>query len=224
MSKNEASDVPPTEPKNPDVGRPTVAAATMPRPKKAPKTKLAGKSLMPDLDAHKGSVSRRYWYWLGVTPGCPVDNIDIAGIGFPKLTEKVSTHNRETVRIPVPGHLVQLGESEIRRMRDRLPRTVIRFLGEKPQHEEPGTGMNVGDTYSRGRKGHLITIPRDKDVQEIEKQGRAAHRYEQGPNDQPAARYMFALLCDNQDRPAVGSVYPETLETTGLEWPDEIKD
>lgn len=224
MTKTKTTEeVPPTDLRNHDVGKPAVAVAAPPKRSKS-KTKFEGKSLVPDLEKNRTAVSRLYWYWIGVTPNCPVDEVQIVGTGFPKVEEKVTQINGKTQRHPLIGKLVQLDEAAIRRLRERLPRTVIRFIDAKDQHEEPGTGMNLGDVYERKRRGHLITIPRESDVAEIEKQGRAVRRYVQDPRDQPAARYMFAQICDDQERGNRGAVYPETLETTGLEWPDEMKD
>lgn len=223
-----ADDIPPTEP--------TTATATKPKPaakgKAKPlaittRTKVEGSALVPDLSKRAASVARRFWYWIGVTPESPCDQIQVVGVGFCKVTEDVSIVNGKTRRLPVIGQLVQLGEGEIKRLRERLPRTVMRMLPDKDGaevREEPGTGLNLGDAFIRKRRGHLITIPREEDAKAIEAQGRSAHRYEQGPYDQPAARYMFAQLCEDQENPRVGTAYPETLETTGLEWPGELKD
>lgn len=227
-----SNDVPPTEPTT-TKNAPSGATATAPQPsaraskKGAPKTRYAGDSLVPKLDQNRVAVGRVYFYWLGVTPNCPVDTIQITGVSFSKATENVHNVNGKTKRFPVIGQIVQLREEDIRRLRERLPRTVIRFFEGKAGEakvEEPGTGLNVGDAYQRKCRGQLITIPREVDIQEMRKQNRAPHLYEQKPNDQPAARYMFAQLCEDQERGNVGVTYPETLEVTGLVWPDEIRD
>jgi len=215
MIKQRTDDVPPTEPKN------VAATATtaMIEPDRAPR--VAGSRLVPDLDKNRASILTRYYFWLGVTPNCPTDGIDVCGVGFPKLTETVQVAGQTTRRIPVVGHIVQLGEAEIRRLSERLPRTVIRMYADKTRQElldEAGVGLSVADSFTRKRRGQVLTIPREQDIKTIEAAGRPAHRYEQGPLDQPAARYMFAVLCDQQN-PRAGATYPETLEKAGLPWP-----
>jgi len=107
-------------------------------------------------------------------------------------------------------------------MRDRLRRTVIRFLDDAGQTEEPGTGQNVGDNHVRPRRGQIITIPTDEDIEDRGRRGKPTNAYRPHPNDVPAARYMFAQICDDQDKGSRGEYYPDTLETTGLSWPDEL--
>lgn len=215
-----------TAPKtNPDVGKP--ASVTPPTPARATsKTKIAGSALVPSKRSVTGRV-RQYRYWVGVTPSCPVEAIDLAGINFPKVNENIvddPLRTGEKRRVPVIGSIVFLTEDKIRRMRERLPRTVIRFLDDKGQRDEPGTGENVGDNHVRPRRGQLITIPSAEEIQARRAANRPAREYVEHPNDVPAARFMFAVLCEDQERGSRGDYYPDVLENTGLEWPDEIED
>ncbi len=210
--------------RNPDVGRPTNNAPKAP----AAKTRIAGSALVPDLAAHSsrsGGVLHEYLYWVGVTPSCPREHIDCAGINFPKVNENLVDDPMRTnkkQRVPVIGAIVRLTEDKIRRMRDKLPRLVIRFLDDKGQHEEPGTGQNIGDNFQRPRRGQIITIPTEDEVASARARGKASRQYVPQKNDAPAARFMFAQLCADQEKGSRGEVYPEPLEVTGLEWPDEI--
>jgi hypothetical protein len=209
------------------VGKPAVAVAQdAPRPKS--KTRVGGAALVPDLDSKASSagVSTQYRYWVGVTPDCPRESIDLAGINFPKVNARLTPDPMRTnvkQRVPVIGAIVYLTEDKIRKMLDVLPRTVIRFTDDNGQNEEPGTGKNIGDNHARPRKGHIITIPTDEDIKQRRAAGKSARSYVPDPKrDVPAARFMFAQLCADQANGSRGEVYPDTLENTGLEWPDEI--
>ena len=210
---------------NPDVGQPATLTAQA-KPQQG-KTHIGGSDLVPDLDAHKAQigVSRSYKYWVGVTPSCPREHIDLAGINFPKVNENLVSDPMRTGnkrRVPVIGSIVELDQRKILKMRDRLRRTVIRFLDDAGQTEEPGTGQNVGDNHVRPRRGQIITIPTDEDIEDRGRRGKPTNAYRPHPNDVPAARYMFAQICDDQDKGSRGEYYPDTLETTGLSWPDEL--
>lgn len=241
--------VPPTEPVDSDVGKPAVAVVAAPkrhskskgsRKSKASRkpqvqkesgsaTKIKGRDLVPDFDAPLSGSLSEYVYWVGVTPSCPVEHIDLAGINFPKLNENIipdPSRAGRTQRIPVIGSLVNLTEDKIRLMRDRLPRSIIRFSDNqeaKGVQEEPGTGQNLGDLHLQPRKGFLIRIPTDEYVKERQAAGRATRHYVRKKGDEPVARYMFAVLCADQNNPARGEYYPEVLENTGLEWPEEME-
>lgn len=212
---------------NPDVGKP--ADPSFGRPK-APETKhyTPGADLVPDFDK-LGTVAvlRQYRYWVGVTPSCPVEGIDLAGINFPKVNEKLVDDPLRTgrrMRVPVIGAVVWLTEDKIKRMRERLHRTIIRFLRDDGEVEEPNTGKNVGDVHRRPRRGQLITIPTDAEVEARKKRGKATREYVPHKNDVPAARFMFACLCENQEQGSRGESYPDPLELTGLSWPEEINE
>lgn len=213
--------------RNPDVGMPAVVEAPKTPPPIA-KTKIAGASLVPDLDKSRkdGGVSRSYKYWVGVTPNCPVQYITMAGICFPKINENlVDDPMGGTIkrRIPVVGAIVTLNEVQMRRLLKKLPLTVVRFTdADSGTQEEPGTGKNIGDVHQQPRRGQLITIPTKDEIDQRIATNKATREYTPQPNDVPAARFMFAQLCGDQERGSRGDFYPETLETAGLEWPDEM--
>lgn len=210
---------------NPDVGQPATLTAQE-RPQQG-KTHIGGGDLVPDLEAHKTQtgVSRSYKYWVGVTPSCPREHIDLAGVNFPKVNENLVSDPMRTGnkrRVPVIGAIVDIDAHRIQIMRDKLKRTVIRFLDDGGQVEEPGTGQNVGDNHVRPRRGQIITIPTAEEIKQRRERGKPTNEYRPHPNDVPAARYMFAQICEDQERGSRGEYYPETLEKTGLWWPDEL--
>lgn len=183
--------------------------------------RIDGADLLPDLGNHTVSVVEEYRYWVGVLPGCPREHIDLAGINFPKINENLVDQrgSNKKQRVPVIGAIVTLTADKIRRMRERLPRTVIRFYDDQGEKEEPGTGLNVGDNYRQPRRGQVITIPTAENVETARRNNRPARQYSPHPNDRPAAEFMFCVLCKNQERGERGDVYPDTLDKTGLEWP-----
>ena len=226
MAKHSRDDIPPTEPQ---VKTLNAGAATIDPPIQAA-TKIPGASLVPDFGGETAGTSTEYLYWVGIIPSCPVEGIDLAGISFPKLNERIIQdpgRPGDSRRVPVIGGLARLTEEKVRVMRDRLPLTVVRFTDgaeSKGIQEEPGTGQNLGDLHMRPRKGHLIRIPTEEHVKARRASGKATRRYVRKKGDEPAARYMFAVLCADQDNPARGEYYPDVLENTGLEWPGKIEE
>ncbi|HXI82133.1 MAG TPA: hypothetical protein VNM34_15100 [Verrucomicrobiae bacterium] len=215
---------------NPDVGRPAVATLAPPQPTAAPiasKTRIPGRELVLEAGRHDASVGVEYRYWVGVSPSCPVQSITVAGIDFPKVNELLIDDPARTGqkrRVPVIGAIVFLDADRIRRLREQLPRTVIRFLDDGGEKEEPGTGQNIGDAHRQPRKGHVITVPSPEEVAQRRKDGTAINLYVPSRHDVPAARFMFAQICADQERGSRGEFYPDPLEVSGLDWPDELGD
>lgn len=181
--------------------------------------------LVPDLARanREGGTGQEFWFWLGITQDCPVGAVDIAGVHFPKMQELLTDDplgGPQRRRIPVIGGLRKITKREIDMLLEAIPRTVVRFTDDLPVSEELGTGKNVGDAHERARKGHLITIPRKEDIAAREAANRAAHHYTPSPRDVPAARFMFMHLCKDQSKGERGYAYPDTLDKSGIEWPE----
>lgn len=206
------------------------APARSSRPKSR---KVVGRRVVPpgQLSANikdrgnRGGSTREYTFWVGVYAQCPTESINLAGVNFPKVNERLEPdpkRNGRKRRIPQIGALVKLTFDKIAAMRDKMSRTVIRFQNQPGQHEEPGTGDNIGDAAQRASRGRLITIPTDAEVGERRKNGYTVRRYVPDfDRDRDAADYMFCHLCDDQGRPERGNYYPESVSETGLVWPEE---
>lgn len=181
--------------------------------------KIEGSALSYDVNAKRNSlgVTKQAYYWVGLLPGCPKEKAELAGVSFPKTTALLQQESASgrTVHVPQYGVVTTLTEEKIDLMRDRLSRTVVRF---RQPAADPLASNNVGDMTER-RTGHFITVPTEAELEERRKAKRAAMRYTPGPNDEPAADYMFAVLCEDQENPRCGDYYPEPLSKTGLEWP-----
>lgn len=189
--------------------------------------RVEGSALVPNLSEHQVGIAKRHTYWVGILPKTPVESMAVAGVSFPKMNERIipdPTNPGGKRRIPVIGALVDLTRDKLDLLAERIPNTVIRFLEEAPVKEEPGTGVNLGDLHQRARRGHLITIPSAEDVETRKARGKATQQYIPREGDQPAARYMFAVLCKDQNKPERGEFYPDVLETTGLVWPEDVSD
>ncbi len=179
--------------------------------KPAPKAQqvIAPSDLAPDMQAVE-AMSERFKYWVGIHPDCPVERIGAAGLTFQKVNELlVPDAEGKTQRVPVIGGIANIDRETMLRLTKVLPRIVIRFLDDPDEHEEPGTGLNVGDAFKNKRRGQLITIP---------KPGDKRRKYYPQPNDRPAINWMFMQLCADQDAGSRGTTFPESIAKTGLAW------
>lgn len=181
----------------------------------------SGEDLFPDLE-DQAVVKKGYFYWVGAIPSCPVERVDLAGIDFPKINELIIDDPTRTglkKRVPVIGSIVKLDKEKVEQIRERLKRTIIRFLsGEK---ENMGGAKDLKDLHKIPRRGHLITIPTKEEIEARKKAGKPINKYIPREHDEPAAKYLFAVLCGDQEKPERGDYYPDTLDKTGLVWPDD---
>jgi hypothetical protein len=179
---------------------------------KRPKTtKIAGRSLVPDLAKNRKVIETRYWYWLGALPDLPAGQATAGGISFHKITERVWRDAAgNTQREPRFGATQLLNSDDIKRIRDRLPYLVARI--SNPDAEIPD------------RRGKLVRIPTEAEIEERIKNKRPVRRYIQEGGDRPLAEYLFAKLCEDQATHKPGHMYPPPLSESGLEWPDELQD
>lgn len=189
------------------------------------KTHVKGSDLVRDFSHLTGESSRRYYYWIGLMPDAPVEAIVLGGQSWPKIN-KVRRPNPDRsgdeVFMPVIGAITRLDARGVQAIVDRLPWTVVRLRNDPGQQEEPGTGKNIGDVARQPSRGQIITVKTPEAMAELRRLNRPAPEYVEGPNDHPAARYLFAVLCPDQNNPARGEYYPDALEVTGLRFPDEL--
>lgn len=215
--------IPPTEPVSatiaPKRGRPKGSKNKVETQQGAPRAALAGNAFVPDLASRALEVSQSYVFWVGAKPAMPTESCDIAGVNFPKLNVIKRTKNGKQDEFPVIGSLVRLTRPQVEEIASRMSRTIIRFNGPK-QDRQPGAETAEAGVERPYRKGQLITIPTAEELETRRKNQFAAIPYEQGPFDEPVADYLFAQLCEDQDQPTRGSVYPDPLSVTGLSWPE----
>lgn len=189
---------------------------------KAPKTTAGGK-LVPDLAKHTKGIIGKHWYWIGALPGCPREHLDVGSTDFPKMTENVRRDKRgKTHRRGQLGSVRQLTLVQLQRIEDDLPNCVIRFDGEMESPGGPGDGLEALD--NERRKGRAVRIPTDAAIKKAIDDGRPLRPFSPEATDEPAARYVFAKYCEDQDKPQRSDFYPPSLEDSGLEWPKGTKD
>ena len=216
---NHEDDIPPTEPSRtphaPRTGKPDVglSAATL----------TAGADLVPDIAKHIKGIIGKWWYWIGTLPGCPREHLDIGSTDFPKQVEDVRQDKRgKTIRRGQIGSVRQLTHEQLKRIEADLPQCVIRFTDDTPSPGGPGDGLEALDAPRR--KGRPVRIPTNEQVEKAIEDGRPLRPFAGEVTDEPAARYIFAQLCVDQDKPQRSDFYPDPLEVTGLQWPEDLKD
>lgn len=191
--------------------------------KSADRRVVSGHDLAPRIDPNSAAVNREFIYWVGALPGLPTEHVDLCGVNFPKVNENLLPdpgRSDRKIRVPVIGALVRLTPQKLKAIEERLRRTVVRFYEAAEIRHEPGTGENIGDVHQRPRRGQVITIPREADIEAAEKAGRAARRYTPDRRDVPIADFLFMELCSNQETGNRRDSYPEPLSATGLVYPE----
>jgi hypothetical protein len=215
---SETIDVPPIQPAEPvkrRPGRPRKIHKPDPTPKTGSATKFSGQDLVPkNLEERRLAVETRCAYWVGALPDMPGGGTAwVGGVGFHKLTEHVQqdgTVASKTRRTPKFGDVQFLNRDEVQRVAETLPRCIVRVT--KTPEEEP-----IAD-----RRGRLIQIPTEEDIELRKKHKRRIVRYQPAAGDEPLARYLFMVPCVDQKNPQTGHEYPPPLEETGIEWPDYL--
>lgn len=190
---------------------------------------LSGASFLPaDLpDVVEANPPVRLW--VGVVPECPVEQFDFLGLTFVKHTDRLvddpANPDRKR-RIPQIGMIGYLDADRFEEFRRLVARTVIRFRNPeevraaRAQTTEDGARV-MGDPVSRLPAGYPIKIPTQADLENRRAQKLPATPYIRHPSDEPAARYIYAIPCEDQRNGRPGSTYPAPLEVTGLEVPQQ---
>lgn len=191
-------------------------------PQPNPENTTSGASLVPDLGKLTKGVIGKHAYWIGALPGAPREHLDIGGIDFPKMEEDVRNDKTgKTKRREHIGSIRRLTLVQLQRVQDNVPRQLIRFESAGGSPGGPGDGLEVLDEPRR--KGKSVRIPTNAEIEKGIKHKRLPTPYSPEATDEPAARYVFMVLCPDQNKPQCSDFYPESLETTGLEWPAGTK-
>lgn len=172
-----------------------------------------GRNLVSDLSTYANGVGEDRLYWVGMLDECPLHNVDVAGINFPKYNEKLVPSRRDPTRqerVSHPGSLVVLNERKLSMLAEQLPRRVIRMQAT-PDDNHVSAGENVGDPVTRGRRGYLVKIPAS-DADTSARQYRPYH-YQKG--DVPLATFLFAVPCPSGE---AATKPPDSVVETGLVW------
>jgi hypothetical protein len=174
------------------------------------KRRVEGSALVPSEEVlQTKAVATRLRYWCGALKSAPREVVYIAGVDFPKLTEKVSKNPADpsrTQRIPQAGMIHELTVAQVEAIQSRLPHMVARFhLGKDGE----------------SRHGKIIRIRSEKELEEYRQAKLPLPIYEPEAGDEPLADHVFMVLCEDQENGQPGTVYPEPLSHTGLEIPGD---
>lgn len=106
------------------------------------------------LDAQKSRMESllrddpEFAFHVGTLPECPRYNIDLAGISFPRTTERVELRGGETIRTPMAGAIVRMTEGRRKAVLQAIAGRVVRFRNTAPDENTPGS---AGDLVRDGR-------------------------------------------------------------------------
>lgn len=182
-------------------------------------TKVDPSRLAPDFDSLPGEVTTdEYSFWLGITADCPLGQIDVAGLHFPKNEERIALNNAgKQVRIPEHGAInFTVSKHHFEELVKVLPRLVIR---PNQVRKDDNAGENIGDPVHNS-KGRLIKIPNAQMIAGASDSGRKLKPYVNKPGDRPATEFMYFIHAPDKVR---GLKY-QTIAEVGLEWPAEIQE
>lgn len=169
---------------------------------------IAGDSLCPDLTPTP--AQKQYWYWLGLRPECPTDQLSVGGIGLLKRSEVVVRDGHKQVRVPKRGAIMRLSMDQLERFRDRLSRTILRPLRPRESSE----------TWLHS----TILIPNEEERQRyFRARGRHLKPFRPQVGDIALASLCYAKLLNSRDASPMSwdALVPEPLSVTGLELPSE---
>ena len=192
----------------------------------APAMRIDASDLVPDIGSHASGIGREVYFWVGLMPQSPVEHLTLAGVRVSKNQERIvpnPTDPRNKTRVPVKGGIARMTVDKFRRFAEQLSRTVFRFHEKGTAEEvrdEPGTGVNVGDVHVRARRGYPIQIPSETLIRERKEAGRGVRPYQASNLDEAAASYIWAVPCQDQDKPFRENSVPSNLTETGLQWPE----
>lgn len=165
-------------------------------------TKINPSALLPNFKEHPGAaIAEEHPFWLGLTSDCPINQLDIAGLHFPKAEEEIVVNPAgKQVRVPVHGALnYHVSRKHFDDLVKVLPRVIIRGAG------------------AGGRK---FIIPDEKKIADAAVHGRQVKPYVRQPGDRPATDFMYFVHVPDKNR---GRDY-QTVSTVGLEWPAALEE
>jgi hypothetical protein len=180
--------------------------------------KLQPSDLLPPSAG--AAIETTYRIWTGLTDDAPRAFYSMAGISFPKLNgllQKDEAFDNTEVQRTVRGSLNTVTLQQLRDIKNRMSRTVIRFHGrdvESPLEDEPGSGRR--HTH---RAHEIITIPRPEDIKKAEETDQPVHLYRPHPKDVGIAHFCYLVFADTR-----GHELPQTCAEAGfVDMPDDLQ-
>lgn len=148
------------------------------------------KSGLPEVQAG----DKRARYYVGTLPSCPVQNVTVGGISFPRFRGNPTFDDRGRPDRELDfGIFIDLAEAEVSFVQKAVSTRVLRLLGKEP---EPGKD-DPERTPSRRR---AAIYPID---------GKNYHHRE---GDQPLGRFLYMHRVDAMTAEQMQSFPPEAME------------
>lgn len=169
--------------------------------KSAPGAAVKVKTGLPQLSESVPTTR----YWVGTTPACPIWNVVVGGICFPRFRGTPNFDERgEPDRKLDYGAYADLSDDQVEYVRGSVERRIIRF--GSPPHE-PGTDTEERPKSLRQRRGTIVPIDGKDSVVPT---GRP--RQVLRPHDEPLARYLYMLRFDKMSAEQHKEFPPEVME------------
>ncbi len=193
-----------------------------PPTKRVLQVRSKGKHFQPPALTGVGKgVAVRRWFWCGMLPSISTRGaVKVGGTTFVKIHETVKAREpgQPSVRTPQIGSVAHLSKADLASIDESLPDCVYRVTDAPREVTGPGEGIEALD--QQARRGHPIRIPTDAFIKARRKMSAHVKLYQPEKWDEALADHIFAVPCEDQDKPRVGVVYPLPLSETGLEWPE----
>jgi len=194
--------------------------------------RVAGSALAPQFAETSRGYNAETYFWVGCNRQCPTESVDVAGINFPKVTEKlqrVPGQPGKFTRVPRIGSIVALTKQQVLRLIADLPRKIVHVVPDEAAEAAAAAAEAAdlaggrikrpkGDDVERPRRGFVRTIPSEAEQKVQQERGRF-RPFVHKEGDRPAAEFLFCVPCENQVEPLPGLAYPSTLSVTGIEVP-----
>jgi hypothetical protein len=180
--------------------------------------KLKPADLLPPTGG--AAVETVYHIWTGLTDEAPRAFYSMCGISFPKLNgvlQKDEAFDNTEVQRTVRGSLNRVTLKQLREIKSRMARTVIRFHGrdvEAPLEDEPGSGRR--HTH---RAHEIITVPRPEDIKAAEKNDQPVHLYRPQPGDVGIAHFCYLVFTSQRGH----DLPPVCAEAGFVDMPDDLE-
>lgn len=136
-------------------------------------------------------------YWIGTTPECPIQNVTVGGVSFPRFRgnpvfdQPGGAPDREIVH----GAMVQLTEEQVALVAAGVRIRCIRIYS-------PTTDENIVDNETVRRKvtsAHMLMTD--------------SASYRPAPEDVPLARFLYMHRLDDMSAADLSRFPPETMES-----------
>lgn len=82
-------------------------------------------------------------FHVGTLPECPRWNLDLAGVNFPRSTERVELRGGETIRTPMAGAVVRISETKHKDVLRAIANRVVRFRKTAFEQNTPGASDDL---------------------------------------------------------------------------------